>query len=147
MPSIMNKNIEQIFNALDSPKSSYDYSCKQFNKSNLWIVKDNNGNCGFLIENAHDSDKLGEYKNLDAKTWDVVNPLAEIIKESNAMSRVYIASFSDRRVRYLSKILEGKVKTVAGTSQVIKFIIGFLTGFRFSFSADFIQVSAVLSQL
>ena len=40
----------------------------------------------------------------------------------------------------MSKILDGKVKTVAGTSQVIKFIIGFLTGFRFSFSADFIQV-------
>ena len=77
---------------------------------------------------------------IDAKSWDVVNPLADIIKESNAMSRVYIASFSDRRVRYLSKILDGKVKTVAGTSQVIKFIIGFLTGFRFSFSADFIQV-------
>ena len=77
---------------------------------------------------------------IDAKSWDVVNPLADIIKESNSMSRVYIASFSDRRVRYLSKILDGKVKTVAGTSQVIKFIIGFLTGFRFSFSADFIQV-------
>ncbi len=78
--------------------------------------------------------------NIDAKSWDVVNPLADIIKGSNAMSRVYIASFSDRRVRYLSKILDGKVKTVAGTSQVIKFIIGFLTGFQFSFSADFIQV-------
>ena len=78
--------------------------------------------------------------NIDAKSWDVVNPLADIIKESNSKSRVYIASFSDRRVRYLSKILDGKVKTVAGTSQVIKFIIGFLTGFRFSFSADFIQV-------
>tara|TARA_B100000287_G_scaffold130419_1_gene122549 strand:- start:911 stop:1639 length:729 start_codon:yes stop_codon:yes gene_type:complete len=77
---------------------------------------------------------------IDAKSWDVVDPLADIIKESNSMSRVYIASFSDRRVRYLSKILDGKVKTVAGTSQVIKFIIGFLTGFRFSFSADFIQV-------
>ena len=77
---------------------------------------------------------------IDAKSWDVVNPLADIIKGSNSMSRVYIASFSDRRVRYLSKILDGKVKTVAGTSQVIKFIIGFLTGFRFSFSADFIQV-------
>ena len=78
--------------------------------------------------------------NIDAKSWDVVKPLANVIKESNAMSRVYIASFSDRRVRYLLKILDGKVKTVAGTSQVIKFIIGFLTGFRFSFSADFIQV-------
>ena len=78
--------------------------------------------------------------NIDAKSWDVVKPLADIIKESNAMSRVYIASFSDRRVRYLSKILGGNVKTVAGTLQVIKFIIGFLTGFRFSFSADFIQV-------
>ena len=78
--------------------------------------------------------------NIDAKSWDVVKPLADIIKESNAMSRVYIASFSDRRVRYLSKILGENVKTVAGTLQVIKFIIGFLTGFRFSFSADFIQV-------
>ena len=78
--------------------------------------------------------------NIDAKSWDVVKPLANVIKESNAMSRVYIASFSDRRVRYLSKILGGNVKTVAGTLQVIKFIIGFLTGFRFSFSADFIQV-------
>ena len=69
MPSIMNKNIEQIFNTLDSHESSYGYSFKQFNKSNLWIVKDNNGNCGLLIENAHDSDKLGEYKNLYKKTF------------------------------------------------------------------------------
>ncbi len=78
--------------------------------------------------------------NIDAKSWDVVEPLVDIIKESNAMSRVSIASFSDRRVRYISKLLEGKVKTVAGTSQVIKFIIGFLTGYNFSFNADFIQI-------
>ncbi len=78
--------------------------------------------------------------NIDAKSWDVVEPLVNVIKESNAISRVYIASFSDRRVRYICKLLDGKIKTVAGTSQVVKFVIGFLTGIRFSFNADFIQV-------
>ena len=78
--------------------------------------------------------------NIDAKSWDVAEPLAEVIRSSNSLSRVYIASFSDRRVRYLSKLLNGKVKTVAGVSQVIKIVFGFLTGIMFKFSADFIQV-------
>ena len=78
--------------------------------------------------------------NIDAKSWDVSEPLAKIIRASNALSRVHIASFSDRRVRYLSKLLNNQVKTVAGVSQVIKFVFGFLTGVRFKFSADFIQV-------
>ncbi len=78
--------------------------------------------------------------NIDAKSWDVVEPLAEVIRSSNSLSRVHIASFSDRRVRYLSKLLNDKVKTVAGVSQVIKFVFGFLTGIMFKFSADFIQV-------
>jgi len=76
----MNKNIEQIFNTLDSPKSLFDYSCNQFNESNLWIVKDNNGNCGFLIENANDSDKLGEYKNLDKKKFNEFQSKKNILK-------------------------------------------------------------------
>ena len=78
--------------------------------------------------------------NIDAKSWDVAKPLAEVIRKSNATSRVHIASFSDRRVRYLAKLLNNQVKTVAGVSQVIKFVFGFLTGVRFKFSADFIQV-------
>ena len=78
--------------------------------------------------------------NIDAKSWDVAEPLAEVIRTSHSLSRVHIASFSDRRVRYLSKLLNDKVKTVAGLSQVIKFVLGFLTGIMFKFSADFIQV-------
>ena len=78
--------------------------------------------------------------NIDAKTWDVAEPLAEVIRASSSLSRVHIASFSDRRVRYLSKLLNNEVKTVAGVSQVIKFFFGFLTGAVFKFSADFIQV-------
>ena len=78
--------------------------------------------------------------NIDAKSWDVAEPLAEVIRTSNSLSRVHVASFNDRRVRYLSKLLNNQVKTVAGVSQVIKFVFGFLTGVRFKFSADFIQV-------
>ena len=78
--------------------------------------------------------------NIDAKSWDVAKPLAEVIRKSNALSRVHIASFSDRRVRYVSKLLNNEVKTVAGVSQVVKFVFGFLTGIGLKFSADFIQV-------
>ena len=78
--------------------------------------------------------------NIDAKSWDVAEPLAEVIRTSNSLSRVHVASFSDRRVKYLSKLLNNEVKTVAGVSQVIKFVFGFLTGITFKFSADFIQV-------
>ena len=65
----MNKNIENIFEKLPSPVSIGEYSCEQFYDSNLWIVKDINGNCGLLIDNAIDSQSLGEYKNLEKKRF------------------------------------------------------------------------------
>ena len=37
---------------LNEPNLHGEYSCEQFNDSNLWILKDVKGNCGLLIEDA-----------------------------------------------------------------------------------------------
>ena len=65
----MVKNIEKIFERLNEPDLNGQYSCEQFNYSNLWIVKDIKGNCGFLIDKAVGKENLGEYKNLEKKEF------------------------------------------------------------------------------
>tara|TARA_X000000368_G_C23056630_1_gene724207 strand:+ start:641 stop:1618 length:978 start_codon:yes stop_codon:yes gene_type:complete len=69
----MKTDIELIFKKLPKPKPSShgieDFSCHRFNNSNLWIVKDEYENCGFLIENCkqEESSLIGTYKNIDQK--------------------------------------------------------------------------------
>lgn len=63
----MNRNIEKIFEKLNEPNLHGEYSCEQFNDSNLWILKDVKGNCGLLIDKAVGTENLGEYKNLEKK--------------------------------------------------------------------------------
>ncbi len=65
----MSRNIQKIFQNLDLPDNNGNYSCGQFNNSNLWIVKNTNGNCGLLIDNAKDSDSIVQYKNLEKKRF------------------------------------------------------------------------------
>jgi len=59
----MKINIESIFHNLRIP-SSKNFTCEKFNNSNLWIVKDEIGNCGILINNVEESRVMKDYKNL-----------------------------------------------------------------------------------
>ncbi len=62
--NMMKTNIDSIFHNLRIP-SSNNYTCEKFNNSNLWIVKDDDGRCGILIDNVINNKKFKDYKNLE----------------------------------------------------------------------------------
>lgn len=66
----MYNNIQSIFKDLSLPSTS-NFKCEKFNKSNLWIVKDDNGNCGIFIDNVNDTSIIDDkmYKNLLIKKY------------------------------------------------------------------------------
>lgn len=58
--------------------------------------------------------------NLDAKTWRVVEPLAELIVSKGAAERVCVGAFSDRRVRRLRQLIGPEVCAVIGPAGVAR---------------------------
>ena len=57
--------------------------------------------------------------NLDVKSEAAVSPTAAVINELSAQPRVLISSFSDSRRRKTVQLIDGPVKTSAGSSRVI----------------------------
>lgn len=55
--------------------------------------------------------------NVDAKSWHVVEPLAQTIKAAGALGQVSLASFSERRLRVLRRMLPG-VRSSLGTGAI-----------------------------
>jgi len=77
--------------------------------------------------------------NLDAKTWAVTRPLAELILKMNARPRVCIGSFSDARIRAVLDILGPQTCHSVGTMNAVRFFVGGLGGINQTFTADCIQ--------
>lgn len=60
--------------------------------------------------------------NIDAKTDDVVDPLAEELKASQVLDRVCLASFSEKRLVRLRRLLPG-VATSLGQSSIVRLVL------------------------
>ncbi len=61
--------------------------------------------------------------NLDAKSWDVVRPLAKSINRLKAFHQICIGSFNDYRISALKRLLKGPVCYSAGTIKSLKIIL------------------------
>ena len=59
------------------------------------------------------------YVNVDAKSDDVVEPLARAVAGADALHRVNLASFSAARLRRLRRLLGGRAATSLGTAEVV----------------------------
>ena len=63
------------------------------------------------------------YFNIDAKTWDVVGPLASTINHLKIFHRICVASFNDNRVLKLRKLIKGPICFSAGTIKSIRILM------------------------
>jgi hypothetical protein len=104
-----NRDIVEIFNKLELP-DSMEYNSKQFNNSNLWIVKDNKGNCGFMIDKATESSLLKNYVNLDKitkKVWHSksikLKDIVMYIHNDNVSPLVFSSSLSVHFQKHIKK--------------------------------------------
>ncbi len=59
--------------------------------------------------------------NIDPKSDSVVQPLTDLLKHTNSVSRVCIGSFSDKRIKYIRKELGSGLCVSAGPKKVVKF--------------------------
>ena len=63
------------------------------------------------------------YFNLDAKSWDVVLPLARTINHLKIFHRLCIGSFNDYRISMLRKLIQGPICYSAGSVKSLKIIM------------------------
>jgi len=56
--------------------------------------------------------------NIDVKAPGAIEPLAKVIREHDALERVCVGSFSDRRLRAVRRLLGPELATAAGPSEV-----------------------------
>src|SRR5688572_27407764 len=56
--------------------------------------------------------------NIDVKAPGAIAPLARVIREHDALDRVCVGSFSDRRLRAVRQLLGPRLATAAGPSEV-----------------------------
>ncbi|MFP7697381.1 glycerophosphodiester phosphodiesterase [Trueperella sp. LYQ143] len=89
--------------------------------ADLRQVRDRSGNPIMRLD-----DVLAEFPdlifNIDAKHGAVVSPLAACIRRHNAEKRVSLASFSERRLRRLRRLLPG-VRSSLGTGAVTRLVL------------------------
>ena len=78
--------------------------------------------------------------NIDPKHDEVVEPLADLLIKHNALDRVCVGSFSDRRIERIQKLLGGKACTSAGPKGVAKFRVSNFGIGKPKFSFDCLQV-------
>tara|TARA_B100001142_G_scaffold328061_1_gene387218 strand:+ start:178 stop:978 length:801 start_codon:yes stop_codon:yes gene_type:complete len=78
--------------------------------------------------------------NIDPKADSVVQPLTDLLKHTNSVSRVCIGSFSDKRIKHIRKELGSGLCVSAGPKKVVKFIAGKLTFSKFKSDYHCLQV-------
>jgi len=78
--------------------------------------------------------------NIDPKSDSVVQPLTDLLKHTNSVSRVCIGSFSDKRIKYIRKELGSGLCVSAGPKKVVKFLAGKLTFSKFKSDYHCLQV-------
>ena len=78
--------------------------------------------------------------NIDAKSWQVVNPLCQVIKTTEAYNRICIGGFSDLRVRKIIKKLNPRVCYSPGPLGCLYFYLCFLINLIPKFQAGCLQL-------
>ena len=78
--------------------------------------------------------------NIDPKADSVVQPLTDLLKHTNSVSRVCIGSFSDKRIKHIRKELGSGLCVSAGPQKVVKFLAGKLTFSKFKSDYHCLQV-------
>ena len=66
--------------------------------------------------------------NLDVKSNSAVAPVAEVVNRLNAQSRTLITSFSDKRSYQTTNLIDGAVRTSAGSLRVLGLWISYAIG-------------------
>ena len=89
--------------------------------ADLTQVRDGSGNVPLRLDTV-----LEKYPhlvlNIDAKSWRVVSPLARVIYEQHAVSRVSLAAFSEFRLKVLRHLLPG-VTTSLGEGAIATLVL------------------------
>jgi len=78
--------------------------------------------------------------NIDPKADSVVQPLTDLLKHTNSVSRVCIGSFSDKRIKHIRKELGSRLCVSAGPKKVVKFLAGKLAFSKFKSDYHCLQV-------
>ena len=78
--------------------------------------------------------------NIDPKADSVVQPLTDLLKHTNSVSRVCIGSFSDKRIKHIRKELGSGLCVSAGPKKVVKFLAGKFTFSKFKSDYHSLQV-------
>ena len=78
--------------------------------------------------------------NIDPKADSVVQPLTDLLKHTNSVSRVCIGSFSDKRIKHIRKELGSGLCVSAGPKKVVKFLAGKFTFSKFKSDYHCLQV-------
>lgn len=72
-------------------------------------------------------DALSEFPdlhfNIDAKTDAVVEPLVEVLAETDAFPRTLVASFSEKRLERVREVEDPRVSTSLGTAAVVRLML------------------------
>ena len=104
-------DIDLLFKRLKKPSPEY-FSCEKFNNSNLWIVKDEDENCGFLIENCkEDTSIIKTYINLEGKRRRELITYDQVLKDVYMVrhnKKIKPEIFSDSLNSYFNKNLKDK---------------------------------------
>jgi glycerophosphoryl diester phosphodiesterase len=81
------------------------------------------------------------YFNIDAKSWNCVDPLVDLVRRTNTSKRTCFGSFDQARLdRITSKLMHETLAHSLGTRGVISLYLGYLTGKSRTIQADCAQL-------
>ena len=78
--------------------------------------------------------------NIDVKSHKTVVPFCNLIKELRMEKKICVASFSDKRIKKIIKILGSNTCHSMGTTKVFIFFIFFILGLNYKCSSSYIQL-------
>lgn len=81
------------------------------------------------------------YFNIDAKSWECVYPLVDLVRRTNTSERTCFGSFDQARLdRITSNLINDTSARSLGTRGVVNLYLGYLTGQSFAIRADCAQL-------